>query len=327
MQDPIMPNENTIEVIVCTFNGERFLSDQLNSILMQTHQVNAISIHDDGSIDNTLSLVETFRGHFESAGVKYNLSQNPSNLGYAQNFYQAIARSTCDIIFLCDQDDIWEPTKVAVMIEQFQAAAADMVFSDGLIVDVSGKPFPGPSVLESYQLHSSKLVVFNQDPVKFLARRNYVNGCAAAIRRSAALLAGPPPRGMPHDYWYALWCALHGGIVVLPDRLYKYRQHEGNAIGVGRNTFFHQLLSIVRSPSAPRQRELGILSRALDRLESVSNPDVNLLLEKLKWMNSIIDEPGRLRRLGRIFLSVLQGKYSSFGQPYALLRDLVSCVR
>lgn len=322
-----MPSENTIEVIVCTFNGERFLAEQLKSILTQTLRVNLISIYDDGSIDNTLSVVETFRGQFESAGIEYRFSQNPSNLGYAKNFSQAIARSTGEIIFLCDQDDLWEPTKVAVMIQPFQAQAVDMVFSDGLVVDVAGKIIPGSTVLESYQLHSKLLIVFNRDPVRFLARRNYVNGCATAFRRNAALLAGPPPPGMPHDYWYALWCALQGEIIGLPDKLYRYRQHESNVIGIGRDAIVHQIFSILRSPKAPRQRELDILSRALDRLELVSNPDVNLLLEKLKWMNSIVGEPRRLRRLIRIFLTLIQGKYSTFGQPYSLLRDLVSCVK
>lgn len=317
----------SIEVVIGTYNGGKFLADQLESILIQTHQANVISIYDDASIDNTLSLVETFRDQFESAGIEYRVSQNPSNLGYAQNFSQAIAQSTCEIIFLCDQDDIWESTKVATMSQPFQYTAVDMVFSDGLVVDVSGKPLSGSSVLESYQLPASKLVAFNRDPLKFLACRNYVNGCAAALRRSAALLAGPPPLGMPHDYWYALWCALHGGIIGLPDRLYKYRQHESNAIGIGRNTFVHQIFSVLRSPKAPRQRELGILSRALDRLEFVSDPDMNLLLEKLKWMNSIVGEPRRSRRLIRIFLTLIQGKYSTFGQPYSLLRDLVSCVK
>ena len=322
-----MPNENTIEVVVCTFNGEKLLSDQLKSILAQTHRINVISIHDDGSIDDTLSLVETFRDQFESVGIEYKISQNSVNLGYAQNFSQAVAKSTCEIIFLCDQDDIWESTKVLTMSQLFQYTAVDMVFSDGLVVDASGKPLSGCSVLESYQLPASKLVAFNRDPLRFLACRNYVNGCAAALRRSAALQAGPPPSGMPHDYWYALWCALHGGIIGLPNRLYKYRQHENNAIGIGRSTFIHQFFSILRSPIAPRQRELGIVSGALDRLERVSNPGVNLLREKLKWMNSIVGESRRLCRLSHIFLTLIQGRYSSFGQPYALLRDLISCVK
>lgn len=327
MPNPDGLGEHSIEVIVCTFNGEMFLSAQLKSILTQTHQVSAVSIHDDGSTDNTLLLIEVFRGQFESAGIEYKFSKNPSNLGYAQNFSQAIERSTCEIIFLCDQDDIWEPSKVAVMMQQFQATAVDMVFSDGVVVDISGKSISETSVLESYQLHASKLIDFNRDPVRFLARRNYVNGCASALRRRTALQAGPPPQGMPHDYWYALWCALHGGIIGLPDKLYKYRQHEDNAIGIGQNTFIHQLFSNIRSPRPPRQRELDLLSRALDRLAFVSNSDLSLLREKLEWMNSIIGEPRRFWRFIRIFLSMAQGKYSTFGQPYSLLRDLVSCVK
>lgn len=317
----------TIEIIICTYNGAKFLASQLDSIAEQSHQPNVISIYDDKSTDDSLNIVESYRLLFESFGIEYQVIQNKINIGYSENFAQAVRKSKCKFIFFCDQDDLWITSKIAVIYRAFQDHAVDLIFSDGLVVDEFGTFSASHSVLESYKLSADKIESFNKKPMQYLVRRNYVNGCAAAVRQSAALQAGPPPQGMPHDYWFSLWCTLHGGIICIPDRLYKYRQHDNNAIGIGRSNLFHQLLSIFRSPQGPRQRELRILIIAIDRLGLIEHPDVNLLREKLNWMNSIVNESSRLLRFTRILMTLTQGKYGTFGQPYSLLRDLVSCIK
>lgn len=316
-----------IEIIICTYNGAKFLNDQLNSILKQTYRPDVISIYDDNSIDDSLLIIESLRRLFESSGIEYRVTKNLKNLGYSKNFFQAVEKCKCEFIYFCDQDDIWDTEKVAIIYQQFQNSRVDLIFSDGLIVDAKGIPSTMCSVLESYELSVDKIESFNKRPMRYLARRNYVNGCAAAVRSSAALQAGPPPHEMPHDYWFALWCATHGGVRCLSDKLYKYRQHDNNVIGIGGDNFIYQILSIFQSPRGPRQRELRILKCALDRLDSVTNTDVSILRDKLKWINSIVNEPNRLIRFGSILLTLIQGKYTTFGQPYSLLRDLVSCIK
>lgn len=320
-------SDRIIEIVICTYNGAKFLASQLDSIAKQSHQPDVISIYDDKSTDNSLIIAESYRVLFESFGIEYQVTQNKINIGYSENFAQAVRKSKCEFIFFCDQDDLWSPSKIAVIFQKFQDNTVDLIFSDGFVVDEFGMSKVSHSVLESYQLSANKIENFNKKPMQYLVRRNYVNGCAAAIRQCAALQAGPPPQGMPHDYWFTLWSALHGGVICLPNRLYEYRQHDNNAIGIGRNNLFHQLLAIFRSPRGPRERELRILNSAFARLNLIDNPDVNLLREKLNWMNNIINESSRLLRFTRILLTLIQGKYRTFGQPYSLLRDLVSCIK
>jgi glycosyltransferase involved in cell wall biosynthesis len=316
-----------IEVILCTFNGESFIGEQLESILCQTKRVDMVSVYDDGSVDDTVTIVESYRELFECEGIAYNVKFNSKNLGYALNFAQGVEKSQCEFLFFCDQDDIWETNKVAVQSKALCASAVDMVFSDGMLVNKSGDVIDARGVLDIYGLPVGGLVSFNKEPIKYFARRNYVNGCASAVRRSALLKAGYPPLGMPHDYWYAIWCALHGGVIVIPDKLYKYRQHDSNVIGIGGGHIIFQLLSIFRAPRGPRLREQKILISVLEGLRFTENPDVFVLKDKYEWMCSILDEKNKFRRFYNICCSLLRGKYHSYGQPYSLIRDLVSCLR
>jgi glycosyltransferase involved in cell wall biosynthesis len=320
-------NQMKIEVIICTYNGAKFLTEQLKSILIQTCQPNVISVYDDKSFDDSILLIESFRISFESIGIEYRVEINSENLGYSKNFSQAVSKSKCEYIYFCDQDDIWEPTKIATIHHHFQNTGFDMIFSDGLVVDATGINSMRQSVLESYGLPWGKIGSFNKKPIQYLMRRNYVNGCAAAIRSNAAYQAGSPPSEMPHDYWFALWSALNGGVLCLSDKLYKYRQHDNNVIGIGGNNFIYQMLAILRSPHTPRQRELIILKSSVDRLASVANPEVNILSEKLNWLNRVVNEPRRILRLSNIFYTLIQGEYSRFGQPYSLSRDIISCLK
>src|SRR5436309_1426538 len=112
--------ELSTEVIVCTFNGEQFVVEQLRSILNQSQTVDSIVIQDDQSVDDTVGRIYTFINGLKGEDArKFQVRINEENLGYAQNFVTAIERSTADILFLCDQDDVWERDKVKVMVDQF----------------------------------------------------------------------------------------------------------------------------------------------------------------------------------------------------------------
>ena len=118
------------EVILCTYNGARFISEQLESIARQTRPVDKISIRDDRSSDDTVGRIHEFiarQGPDDQR--RFDLQVNESNLGYARNFCNAIAESTKDLLFLCDQDDIWDPLKVETLAELFKQHQTDMIFS------------------------------------------------------------------------------------------------------------------------------------------------------------------------------------------------------
>ena len=313
------------EVIVCTYNGSRFIAEQLESIFAQRQKPDLISVYDDQSSDNTVAIVRQMIAQRAPTGVSTRIQVNHSNVGYASNFSNAIAEAQGDVLFLCDQDDRWHVDKIRVSLDLMQTARADMMFSDGLLIDAKGRPLAASSVLSSYGLSKTDIVKFSVDPVQYLVRRNYVNGAAIAIRRKAAQAALPVPAGMPHDYWLAIWCALHGGIGIAPNCLYEYRQHGGNVIGVGLHRWHHQWFGIWHQPRPPRLRELSLLSAFVPRIQGM--PPATAFDEKLQWMEACVAQKERLVRLSAILRSALLGRYRRFGAPYALARDLVSILR
>lgn len=107
-----------ISVVITTYNGEKYIADQLKSIKNQTCNVDEVLISDDGSTDNTIELIKKFIKKYNLKNWKFRI--NEKNLGWQTNFYQTIKRTSGDLIFLADQDDIWYSSKVEEMRSQFR---------------------------------------------------------------------------------------------------------------------------------------------------------------------------------------------------------------
>ena len=101
----------SISVLMCTFNGEKYIKEQLESIFRQTQKPNEVLILDDHSSDLTVEIIRTFIAK-HSLNDSWAVEVNSENLGYAQNFKNGMKRVTGEIVFFCDQDDIWEDKKV-----------------------------------------------------------------------------------------------------------------------------------------------------------------------------------------------------------------------
>lgn len=319
----------TTEVIVCTHNGEPYIVAQLESILGQTTPVDTISIYDDRSTDGTVARIRRFVETLPPERQRrFVIHINERNLGYAQNFSAAIEKASGDILFLCDQDDIWEREKVAVMLGVFAEHSPDMVFSDGSLIGPAGEKIAG-TVLGSYGLGPDDLPNFRARAFDFLLKRNYINGAAAAIRRLAAQSALPLPCDMPHDYWLAIWCSLQGGIVATPQTLYRYRQHPGNAIGIGSDNPLWVWLGIWRQPTAPRERELRIWQAVTRRIDALPRRrQADAAHRKLEWLTRVVASDRRsLSRIYAIAKSGLDGSYRSYSGIHAFMRDVVSLIK
>lgn len=320
----------TTEVIVCTYNGSAFIVEQLESILKQTKRVTRISIYDDRSSDDTVPRIREFvaRRPLDEQYL-FTIKINSTNLGYAHNFTNAIVNSTEDVLFLCDQDDLWEPEKVEVFLKLFQQYAPDMVFSDGLLIDRAGQKINRMTVLASYGLTKHRIAHFRENAFDLLIKQNYINGAAAAIRRAAAQKALPLPCEMPHDYWLALWCSLHNGIVATEQTLYRYRQHQGNVIGTGSRNPLYILLGIWRQPTVPRERELRIWTAVSDRIFCLPHrKETEFTRRKLTWLSRLLSaERKSLSRGILILVSALNGNYRKYSPKHAFLRDIVSLIK
>ena len=126
-----------ISVAMCTYNGEQYLREQLDSIAKQTRLPDELVVSDDGSIDKTLKLIEEFAS---SSPFPVRISVNDKNLGTTRNFEKAIWSCEGEVIALCDQDDIWHVKKLE-LVEALMASAASvgLVISDAELVDAASR--------------------------------------------------------------------------------------------------------------------------------------------------------------------------------------------
>ena len=134
--------KTTVSIAMCTYNGAGFLQQQLDSLARQTRKPDEIIICDDVSSDNSVAIAQAFA---DQSGLKVRVHQNTQNLGYVKNFEKAISLCTQDIIFLCDQDDLWQPNKIEQMVGVFDAEpSVGLVLHDFCWIDEVNQPYPGP---------------------------------------------------------------------------------------------------------------------------------------------------------------------------------------
>ena len=214
-----------ISVCITTFNGERFIAEQLSSILHQLGDEDEIIISDDGSTDKTKDIVLGF----QSPNIKWFV--NKGKHGYTPNFENALKKAKGDVIFLCDQDDIWEPFKVAHTLNLLQTH--DCVISDACIVNEQGEVI-FPSFFE--QRHS-KGGLFNT-----FVRFSFL-GCCMSFKRKVLETSIPFPNNhtlATHDNWIALMSFAFYKTYVDTTKTIRYRRHGANVSmgGAKSNTSF-----------------------------------------------------------------------------------------
>lgn len=201
-----------ISVCMATYNGERYLAEQLDSILPQLESSDELIISDDGSTDGTVGLIRRM------ADSRICILENNSRC-YTSNFENALRHARGDHIFLSDQDDIWHPDKVKIVLRYLERY--DFVMTNARIVDSTGK-----------MLHESRnaLLPIGTGFLRNLAKTYYL-GCCMAFRRRVlqAALPFPPNRELClHDAWIALLAELCFRTHLCDECLVDYRMHAHN---------------------------------------------------------------------------------------------------
>lgn len=255
-----------IGVALCTYNGARYLQAQLDSILEQDLPVNEVVIGDDGSSDQTLQLLQAFVPRAQALGVRVEIVQHAQNLGYVRNFADALLRCQADILFLCDQDDVWHPGRVRSYVQRFQADPVLLLLhSDARLVDAQGAPL-GQRLLEVLKVHLAEVELERAGlAADVILQRNFVTGATCALRRQLVVESLPVPAGWSHDEWLAVNASLRGGLDMLAEPTIDYRQHGNNQIGASRRGFLQRLHHLDLFDAKARKRTAGRLL-ALDAL-------------------------------------------------------------
>lgn len=201
-----------VSIAMVTYNGEAYLSEQLDSILAQTYPYLDIIISDDGSTDDTLKILEEYTTLHENIRVV----KNEGTKGFKGNAENAIRHCKGEWIALSDQDDTWLPEKIATMMKA--TADCSLVYHNSLFVNETGDSLRR-TMAEKFHFYSG------HNPEVFLLN-NCVSGHALMFHRKLAEIALPFPNARFHDWWLAFVATDHGGVKYIDQILVHYRQHQ-----------------------------------------------------------------------------------------------------
>jgi glycosyltransferase involved in cell wall biosynthesis len=327
-----------ISVALCTYNGEKFLPEQLDSIAAQTVFPNELVVSDDGSSDATLSILHNFAS---SAPFAVRILQTQSNLGSTKNFEYAIAHCTGAIVALSDQDDVWRPEKLEKLREALNANSdAGFVVSDSELIDQAGKSLHATA----WQWHRFDWASYNSETARQQFRRliagSFVTGATMAFRSRLFPTLRPFSVEWYHDAWIAIVANAFGWRgVALSEPLIEYRQHQAqqiggrprvDVIGSAKRWLFKQTRSRDELAKACETRAKG-LDHLIDKLENPSSNDsadseliplVRLATDHERQRCEIFRSAFR-RRVKLVARELLSGNYQSFsGSGWRAFRDL-----
>lgn len=316
-------------VVLATYNGSRFLRAQLDSLLSQTRLPDQLLVRDDASTDDeaTWRLLEVYESRFISRGVQVEMERGFDNVGYRTNFERLLRKVTTDVVFLCDQDDVWQPHKIERMMQEFSARSRlGLLFTNARLVDAAGTEL-GFTLFDGVGVSGQELTrIHRGETADLLLQRTLVTGATMAVRREVLADVLPIPSGWVHDEWLAFVLALGNRFEIdaLDEKLIDYRQHGENAIGMAAPTAGN-----FWTANGLRRDSQRSLALRLQRLLHNSN-----LLQGVepRWRHELeqrrihAHHRGHLsrnpiKRIGAVAREAMSGRYSR----YALgLRSIVS---
>lgn len=207
----------SVSVCMATFNGLEWVEQQINSILKQTVKASELIIVDDLSSDGTYEFLQ------ELDKTEIKLYRNDKNLGVVKSFEKAFMEASGDVVFLCDQDDVWHEDKIEKVLENFhQNPKSLIVVHDAILIDSQNK-----SLEQTF--YSTRQ--FSDSLVKNLYKNRF-HGCCMAVKREFLDLCIPFPEKTPiHDWWIGILACRKGKVSFLAETLIGYRKHENNLTG------------------------------------------------------------------------------------------------
>lgn len=210
-----------ISVCMATYNGEKYIKEQLESILCQLASDDEVIISDDGSKDSTLDIIESLHDN------RIKVFENEGRHGVVPNFENAIKRASGDYIFLSDQDDVWAQNKVVIVLSylkryDFISHNAEMIDSEGHSLNI-----------DYFSIRKTQYGFWNN-----LYRMGYL-GCCMAFKRKCLDVVLPFPKDILwHDMWITANLHLYFHGIIIQDCLLRYRRHGNNASPSGEKSTY-----------------------------------------------------------------------------------------
>ena len=231
-----------IDILLATYNGEKYLSELIDSILSQTYKNIRLIISDDCSKDNTREILDKYKKE-DSRVIVYKQEQNQ---GYVKNFEFLLKKVESDYYMLADQDDVWLPEKVEKSLQKLKAENADLVFGDLEVVDQNLKTIY-PS-FNDFMLLSRKIQKYIKS-YKLNYLYNCITGCTILAKSKFISQILPVPttsKYFIHDHWIGIIMSTYGKLAYMPEKYIKYRQHGDNQVGTNKISHKFTKLTQVR---------------------------------------------------------------------------------
>ena len=300
-----------VDVLIATYNGEKYIARQLESVLEQSYTKFKIYICDDCSTDGTVKIISDYAAKYSD---KISYIVNSKNSGSPRaTFFKLINRSTADYIFTADQDDIWLKDKIKITLEAFNKEAFNkevpiLVHTDLTVIDEH------ENIINQSMIKAQGIDVTKTD-LNYLLVQNVVTGCSMAFNKALLNILKEPSSLNVHDWWIATLASIYGEIRFIDKPTLLYRQHDNNVCGskdmkdgqylLSRfkdNKRAKDMLSLGYSMAGELMDKYDIPSKYKDMLIDYSDlrhkNKVSKLLTAFKYS---IWKHGLVRKLGQIY--------------------------
>lgn len=318
-----------ISLVMAVYNGEKYIIEQLDSIRNQKKQIDEVIIIDDCSKDNSFILIKDYIKEYQLNYWK--LTRNDSNLGYIENFRKGLTLANGEIVFLCDQDDIWSCDKVSKMVDVLSnesciyslASSFNFIDKDGKAFDIKVQNGKGNNNLINFPINSK----LTEIDLKYLLRCNFSQGCTMAIKKVIIdeYLKHFDDK-IPHDWALNLIAASKHGCYFFNEKLISYRIHNENTIGLDylEDTF-------IEEKTKRTENRLDYLNAELEKTNfilqfNLSDKDLKMCLENKDYLSNRINMIKSKKMMSLLLLYIKRG-YSKFGTFKTCLGDIISIVR
>jgi glycosyltransferase involved in cell wall biosynthesis len=328
----------TISVVLATYNGERFLAEQLDSLLTQTHLPSQIIISDDDSVDATTEIIEAFAARSPVPLVRI---RNTPARGFRDNFIYASLHASGDWIAFCDQDDIWAPHKLETCARYFSVPGVTQIAHHAELIDHAGSPIGRfaqdiaetgirpPLHYDVWRTFFGFSMVFRRDLLEIVpVESRFVDYIS-------------PQHRIAHDRWVFFLAQVLGCTAEIAEPLVRYRQHSHNLYGAAPPIRSRESRMLARGENLPYIEATAAMVRIIEALPEDAEArfpafdrraaqDLYRAAYAQVCARGTVYDVGGARGVARVFSNLALGHYrraESSGQRWrSVARDLLYCV-
>lgn len=317
----------SISIALCTYNGEKHLLEQLDSLAQQSLLPLELVVCDDQSQDKTWVILEQFA---QQAPFPVHLHQNPTRLGVSRNFGRAVSLCTGEFIAFADQDDVWLPHKLSTLAEQIiQQPDVDAFFSDAFVVDEQLQSL-NYYLWDSVRFTQTQQQNWAQNALPFLLKQDIVTGATLIFNSRWLPLILPIPPDWLHDAWVATLIATVSKVAFVNQPLIYYRQHLQQQIGSPKRSFLDMIWFAQKTKTQKYDQRVLKSEQLLERLSQYQQEIREE--QTLNWLKNRYDHfkqratlPASIFfRLTPIWYEFRRGRYHQFSAGWSsAVKDLL----